>query len=65
VPSELTSKDQFKGLLKQATEVRVIKDGDSAKVKLRTKKGLFTFKTTEEEAETLVKGLRIPVVELD
>ncbi len=63
MPSELTSKDQFKKLLGEAVEVRVVKKEESAKVKVRTKKGLYTFKTTGDEADTLVKGLKIPVVE--
>ena len=63
MPSELTSKDQFKALLKDAVEVRVVKTETTAKVKVRTKKGLHTFKTTPDEAEALVKGLKVPVVE--
>jgi hypothetical protein len=63
MPSELTSKDQFKALLKDAVEVRVVKTETTAKVKVRTKKGLYTFKTTPDEAEALVKGLKVPVVE--
>jgi len=34
------------------------------KVKIRTAKQLYTFKTTEEEVETLVKGTKVEVVEL-
>ncbi len=63
MPREITSKEQFEGLLDQATEVRVVRSEDSAKVKLRTPRGLFTFKTTSSEADGLVKGLKIPVVE--
>ena len=64
MPSELTSKDQFKELLKEAVEVRVVRRDESAKVKVRTKSGLHTFKTTRAEADTLVKGLKVPIVEL-
>ena len=64
MPSELTSKDQFKKLLPQAVEVRVVRKDDSAKVKLRTKEALYTFKTTAEDADALVKGIKVPVVEL-
>lgn len=63
MPYELTSKEQFKELLKQADEVRVVKDNGTAKVKIRTKKGLYTFKTTGDEADSLVKGIKAPVVE--
>jgi len=49
--------------LKDAVQVRVVKIEATAKLKVRTKKGLYTFKTTADEAEALVKGLKVPVVE--
>ena len=63
MPKELRSKEEFQKLLDSATEVRVARNGDQAKVKLRTKMGLFTFKTTAEDADALVKGIKTPVVE--
>ena len=63
MPKELRSKEEFQKLLELATEVRVARNGDQAKVKLRTKMGLFTFKTTAEDADALVKGIKTPVVE--
>ena len=63
MPSELTSKDDLKKLLKDATEVRVVRRDESVKVKVRTKKGLYTFKTTGEEADALVKGVKAAIVE--
>ena len=63
MPHELTSKEQFKGLLKSAVEVRIVRNGDSAKLKIRTANRLYTFKTTTAEADSLVKGIKIPVVE--
>jgi hypothetical protein len=63
MPSELASKEQFKKLLEKAVEVRVARKGEVAKLKVRTRKGLFTLKTTGEEADKLVKDLKVPVVE--
>ena len=63
VPRELKSKEDFEKLLESATEVRVSRRGDDAKVKLRTKEALYTFRTTSEEADALVKGVKTPVVE--
>ena len=63
MPKELRSKDEFDKLLDRATEIRVSKSGDSAKVKLRTPDGLFTLKTTAEDADAMVKGAKVPVVE--
>jgi hypothetical protein len=64
MPRELKSKEEFDRLLEGATEVRVVRDGDEAKVKLRTKKELYTFKTTSAEADLIVKGTKLPVVEI-
>jgi hypothetical protein len=63
VPHELKSKEEFEKLVESATEVRVSRKGDRAKVKLRTKAGLYTLSTTSEEADSLVKGVKAPVVE--
>lgn len=63
MPHELKSKDEFEKLLEGASEIRVSRRGEEAKVKLRTKTGLYTFKTTSEEADSLVKGTKTPVVE--
>ena len=63
MPKEVTSKEEFEKMLGSATEIRVARHADSAKVKLRTKAGLFTFKTTSEEADSLVKGAKAPVIE--
>jgi len=63
MPHQLASKDQAKALLKDALEVRVVRKDDSSKLKLRTKKGLYTFKATEDEIDSLVKGIKTPVVE--
>jgi hypothetical protein len=64
MPKEIRNKEQFEKLIESATEVRVVRDGDDAKVKLRTKSALYTFKTTSKEADALVKGTKAPVIEL-
>jgi len=63
MPKELKSKEDFQKLLESATEIRITRHGDDAKVKLRTKEALYTYKTTGAEADSLVKGLKTPVVE--
>ena len=63
MPKELKSKEEFEKLLDSATEIRVSRHGDDAKVKLRTKEALYTFKTTGTDADALTKGLKTPVVE--
>jgi hypothetical protein len=63
LPSELKSKEEFQKLLESAEEVRVVRSGDNAKLKLRSKGSLVTYKTTTAEADELTKGLKIDVVE--
>ncbi|MDG6951582.1 MAG: hypothetical protein JRN12_07050 [Nitrososphaerota archaeon] len=63
MPKEITDKDQFAKMLEGASEVRVARKGDSAKVKLRMRDALYTFKTTSEGADALVKGTKKLVVE--
>ncbi len=63
MPKEIKSKEQFEKLLESATEVRVSRKGDGAKVKLRTKEALYTFRTTAEDADSMVKGAKVPVTE--
>lgn len=63
MPRELKSKEEFEKLLGSATEIRVSRFGDQAKVKLRTPEALYTFKTTSEDADALVKGTKTPIVE--
>jgi Ribosomal L38e protein family len=63
MPIELKSKTELAKLLDEATEVRVVRSGDDAKVKLRTEKALYTFKTTGADADSIVKGLKLPVTE--
>jgi hypothetical protein len=64
VPREIASKEDFTRLLAQATEIRIVRSGDNAKVKLRTRGTLYTFKTTSDDADSLTKGVKVPIQEL-
>ena len=63
MPKEIKDKDQFEKLLESATEVRVSRNGDDAKLKVRSRDALYTFKTTGAEADAIVKGTKATVVE--
>jgi len=63
VPRELKSKEEFEKLLGSAKEVRVSLQGDDAKIKLRTKNALYTFRTKASDVDAITKGLKVPVVE--
>jgi len=63
MPKEIKDKEEFAKLLETATEVRVSRRGDEAKVKARTSDALYTFRTSGADADSLIKGLKAPVVE--
>jgi hypothetical protein len=63
VPKELKSRDEFKKLLESASEIRVLRRGDEAKIKLRAKDALYTFRTSTADADSMIKGTKTPVVE--
>ena len=63
MPKEIKERDKFEKLLEAATEIRVSRHGDEAKVKLRTRDSLYTFKTTAADADSLIKGVKAPVIE--
>jgi len=64
VPKEISNREDFTRLLAQATEIRIVRAGESAKVKLRTRGILYTFKTTSEDADSLTKGAKVPIQKL-
>jgi hypothetical protein len=60
---ELKSKEEFEKLLPSAKEIRIVRADDGVKVKIRGNGYLYTLKTTEEEAEALIKGAKVDVIE--
>ena len=64
MPREIKSKEEFEKLLEEAVEIRVKREGEVSKVKLRTPSQLYTFKTSGDEADILTKGAKAEVVEL-
>jgi hypothetical protein len=65
MPQEIKDEKEFLELAKtRASTCRIKKEKDSVKLKLRTSRTLYTFKTTPEKAEKLLKGLEIEQVEL-
>jgi hypothetical protein len=66
LPEELKSIEEFMTTLDLASicYVKRLKKSDTVKLKLRTKKRLYTFKTTPKEADKIVQSLNIPVEEV-
>ncbi|MFX1513831.1 MAG: hypothetical protein ACFFCQ_14700 [Promethearchaeota archaeon] len=63
MPAELTSVEEFVEIAKRASKCLVKRHGDVIKLKLRTKKRLYTYKTSPSEAERLISGLNIEIEE--
>jgi large subunit ribosomal protein L38e len=65
MPIEITDEKQFLDIAKnRASLCRIKKVNEIVKLKLRTPKHLYTFKTTPEKAELLLKDIEIERVEL-
>ncbi len=66
MPEELKSKEEFMTTLPLASicYVKRVKNSDVVKLKLRTKKKLYTFKTTPTDANQIISNLNIPVEEV-
>ncbi len=62
MPLEIRSREEVESLIPTATEIRVVKGkDDQVKLKLRTPKALYTYKTNSDEAAALTKGLKTPI----
>jgi len=60
MPSEIKSKDEFLKILPLAYECRIKQHKDYVKIKLRTKRRLYTFKTTHETLNELLPLIKMP-----
>ena len=65
MPKELHNAEQFQKLMPKALELRVVREKESVKLKLRTADYLYTFKTNEDEAAGIIKSAKdLEVVEI-
>jgi hypothetical protein len=65
MPKEIKSSDQFQKLMSKASEIRVVRNEDTVKLKLRTPELLYTYKTSSSEADDILKAAKdLEVVEL-
>jgi hypothetical protein len=58
MPKELKSSEQFEKLMPKAVELRVVREKDFVKLKLRTPDVLYTFKTNEDEADGILENAK-------
>ena len=64
LPREIFSDQDFLRLAKNAYHCRVKRTKDTVKLKLRTKKILYTYKTDPSTAEQLIKQINCDIIEL-
>jgi hypothetical protein len=58
MPKELKDSEQFQKLMTKAVELRVVRQKDFVKLKLRTPDFLYTYKTNENEADGIIKNAK-------
>lgn len=64
IPKEIKNENKLIELAKDASECKVIRIGDTVKIKLRTNKYLYTYKTNPESADNILKRISCPISEL-
>jgi len=64
MPVEIHDKDEFVKISERAIKCIIKRLGDYAKIKLKTKKKLYTIKVKAEEAEELIGRLKIKCSEI-
>ena len=64
MPKEIFDEEKFLELAERAIHCRVKRVKDVVKLKLRTKKHLYTYKTDPITADRLVRGLSCDIIEL-
>ena len=64
MPSEIFDTEKFIELAEFAIHCRVKRIKDVVKLKLRTRKTLFTLKTDPDSAEQLLKDIACDIIEI-
>ena len=64
LPREIFNPQEFLKLAENAYHCRVKRTKDTVKLKLRTKKILYTYKTDPSAAEQLIKQINCDIIEL-
>jgi large subunit ribosomal protein L38e len=64
MPAEIFNLEEFIKLSESALECRVKRTKGIVKLKLRTKRRLYTIKLKENEAEEALKKIKCPIVEI-
>jgi len=60
MPKEIFDPEEFLRIAERASECRIKRLGDVMKLKLRTRRYLYTLKVNVEEGEELLKKIKCP-----
>ena len=63
MPEEIKDIKKLDEIIAKATECRVKRDGDTVKMKFRTKHKLYTIKVPVNEAEAIRARISVPIVD--
>ena len=64
MPREIFNEEKFLQLAEHSIHCRVKRIQDTVKLKIRTKKMLYTYKTDPDSAERILKSLSCEIIEL-
>lgn len=65
MPRPIRDAEEFQKLVPRAHECRVVRSSSGVKLKLRTPEYLYTYSTSTDEAEDLLKSLKdVEVIDL-
>lgn len=63
MPKEVLDIAEFRKAIPYASECRVVRSGETVKLKLRLKRLLYVYKTTNEDADKLLKEIKTEIIE--
>lgn len=64
MPKEVLDIEEFRKVIPYATECRVVRSGETVKVKLRLKRLLYVYKTTTKDVDALLKEIKTDIIEI-
>lgn len=65
MPKEVKNKEEFLKLIPLAIECRVKQNENVIKIKLRTKRYLYTYKTTDQnEVKEILDQVKCPIINI-
>ncbi len=64
MPKEVLDVEEFRKVIPLATECRVVRSGETVKVKLRLKRLLYVYKTNTKDVDELLKEIKTDIIEI-